>query len=1405
MAPAVAPASGSVTVTADSTEDTTKSGTTKIAATNPQPTVASVSPSLLNASTAPVTLTVAGTGFVPGASVSLSDTSLATTFVSTTQLSATLPAASQIGGSYSVTVTNPAPGGGNSSPSSTLTVTPVIVGLAPASGPVGSTLSVTVIGANQAQAESNAVSFAQAGQTVSATATAATTSNSGVVLTIAVPSGLSPSTAAAVFSAPSMVSATVGSIAAANSEPFEVSPIVHGLNVSPQSGEQGATFVAAFQGVSTSFGPGTQLTADDPGLTFSNVSAVSASVVTTNLSVGSSVAPGSHTIAATTGSSAVPFTFTVLAASPVPLVVNSFSSTSFPPLTPFKILGSGLTAGGLAGSSVVLQYDYSTATIQIPVPNPADTEIDTLVPALIDPISGQLYAGSATVQVLVDGRASSATSVTILPLPANTGAIGATTLEYFAQVSSQLNAEQSNLVNITAIPSDQLQAMASVLQALQTQVAKLSAQISNAAAGGTGTALNGATFSQAQIDLLDRFLQAANVVNGTSASAQERRQIIRTGLAQSGVSETTFSVIGSTCLAADFDNNISTVFTYATAAVCLSTLVPGLDAITVPLCAAMGDLQFIQLAIEIVETACDTAPINLSSVGSTPDPLSLPVTDTGGQTESAVGTFTTTRDVVAQGVDTVLDSILIFPGVQNLLATELFGSSGELATDRLSGLQALIDLIVPSVNNGPIQSLTQTVPLTSTTTSFFADPLNLVQSQGLTITPTGIAGSTILQYNLSAFRLLDSSYSLTSSSSNVVGDTLPVQVTSVVTVNPPAFSVGEGEQVTFTATVTGTTNRNVSWSVDQIPGGNSTVGAISSGGIYSAPITVGTHTITATSSFDGSTGSATVTVIVPTVTVTVSPASAQVPVNGLQQFSAAVANTSNTAVTWSANGVPGGNSTVGTISFAGLYTAPAKIPSPATVTVTATSQADSTKSGSATVTIGSYTNQTLYSFTSLSDGAAPSAPLIQAEDGNFYGTTQVGGTYGDGTIFKVDSAGNVTTLHEFDGSDGANPIAPVVQANDGNFYGTTDWGGDYDEGAFFRIDSSGNFESLYSFTGGDDGGDVAGGLIQATDGYLYGTTFHGGTYAGGTVFRMNLSGNITTLYSFTGGTDGYGAEGSLIQASDGYFYGVTQNGGNQSCAAFGGTGCGTVFRMDSDGNLETLYTFAGGLDGAQPEESLIQASDGDFYGTTLFGGDSSCSVSSYTGCGTIFKIDSSGDFTLLHDFTGGPEGGVPFSSLIQAGDGDFYGTAAAGGDPSCSVTASGENYPTYIGCGTVFQMDSAGNVNALYSFKGSPNDGSNPFAAVAEGSDGYLYGTTRWGGAETSCPYTDNGGCGTFFRVAGPGGPLPPVSALKSSSLRILQEVAAPSLPPKPLVKNNPTSRQEGKQQKAAPLAGLRR
>ncbi|HEV2471393.1 MAG TPA: choice-of-anchor tandem repeat GloVer-containing protein, partial [Chthonomonadales bacterium] len=209
----------------------------------------------------------------------------------------------------------------------------------------------------------------------------------------------------------------------------------------------------------------------------------------------------------------------------------------------------------------------------------------------------------------------------------------------------------------------------------------------------------------------------------------------------------------------------------------------------------------------------------------------------------------------------------------------------------------------------------------------------------------------------------------------------------------------------------------------------------------------------------------------------------------------------------------------------------------------------------------------IYSFTGGSDGEGPRASLIQAADGNLYGTTYyggIGGTGGPGTVFKITPGGAFTTLYSFTGgSDGANPNAGLIQAADGNLYGTTSAGGTSKSGTVFKIAAGGALTTLYSFTGGSDGGVPYAGLIQAVDGSLYGTTSAGGTINSGTVFKIATGGALTTLYSFTGGPDGGVPYAGLIQAADGSLYGTTSGGGTG--------GAGTVFKITTGGTLTTLY------------------------------------------------------------------------------------------------------------------------------------------------------------------------------------------------------------------------------------------
>jgi uncharacterized repeat protein (TIGR03803 family) len=337
---------------------------------------------------------------------------------------------------------------------------------------------------------------------------------------------------------------------------------------------------------------------------------------------------------------------------------------------------------------------------------------------------------------------------------------------------------------------------------------------------------------------------------------------------------------------------------------------------------------------------------------------------------------------------------------------------------------------------------------------------------------------------------------------------------------------------------------------------------------------------------------------------------------------------------------------------------------------------------------------TLHAFAGYpTDGASPYAGLVQATDGNFYGTTYAGGTSGNcqggcGTVFRITPAGTLTTLHSFDWYDGASPTGALVQGNDGNFYGTTYGGGaDPHYGTVFKITPAGALTTLYSFCAQANCADGAmpyAGLVRAPDGNFYGTTLGGGSNNGcslgvngyGTVFKITPAGALTSLYSFCSQmncADGEYPQAGLVQATDGNFYGTTPEGG-------GGVyhQGGTVFKITSSGTLTTLYNFCSlpaCADGADSLAALLQGTDGNFYGTTI-GGGAYCTANS--GCGTVFKITPSGSLTTLHSFDDTDDGKAPFARLVHATDGNFYGTTAFGANPACTTGLHG--------CGTVFRL-----------------------------------------------------------------------------------------------------------------------
>jgi uncharacterized repeat protein (TIGR03803 family) len=287
------------------------------------------------------------------------------------------------------------------------------------------------------------------------------------------------------------------------------------------------------------------------------------------------------------------------------------------------------------------------------------------------------------------------------------------------------------------------------------------------------------------------------------------------------------------------------------------------------------------------------------------------------------------------------------------------------------------------------------------------------------------------------------------------------------------------------------------------------------------------------------------------------------------------------------------------------------------------------------------------------DGSSPQAPLVRGTDGNFYGTTQIGGDNRQGTVFKITSQGALTTLHSFAGYDGSEPVAGLVQASDGTFYGTTSQDGPNGYGTLFQISANGTFETLHGFEG-TDGKVVLAGLTQAADGNLYGTASEGGAKGYGTIFAITPAGALTTLYSFcslTGCADGENPDAGLIQATDGNFYGTTNAGG-----AHNG---GTVFSVTSQGVLTTLHSFDVS-DGNQPFGGLLQATDGAFYGATHYGGNLKCNAPS--GCGTIYNLDMGlGPFVAFIQAAGkvGQTGGILGQGFTGTTSVSFNGTTAS--------------------------------------------------------------------------------------------------------------------------------------------------
>ncbi len=364
--------------------------------------------------------------------------------------------------------------------------------------------------------------------------------------------------------------------------------------------------------------------------------------------------------------------------------------------------------------------------------------------------------------------------------------------------------------------------------------------------------------------------------------------------------------------------------------------------------------------------------------------------------------------------------------------------------------------------------------------------------------------------------------------------------------------------------------------------------------------------------------------------------------------------------------------------------------------------------------------ESLYSFGG-SDGQEPSAPLVVGSDGRLYGTAAAGGDGLGGVVFTLAPDGTgFQLLHEFDWTS-PEPYYPVglMEASDGRLYGVTSQGGSGHIGVVFGLSKDGTgFEVLHEFQNAD-GANPTAPLIEDGDGVLYGTAAHGGAGLCGTVFRLNKDGSdFQVLHTFIG-TDGNAPNG-LALGNDGMLYGTCYDGGREFVELFGEHGPGTIFRLKRDGtDFEVLHDCADGVL-ENPAGAMLQASDGAWYGVSRFGG-------LWDG-GALFKLDGSGMLQVVHDHAGF-WGGYPHGALVEGPSGALYGVTAG------YVDGTGA---------TVFtiQKDGSG-FDFLHTFSGT--DGGLP-NGVGFGTDGVLYGSTQVGG--TTYVDVDALGAGTIFRVA---------------------------------------------------------
>jgi len=379
------------------------------------------------------------------------------------------------------------------------------------------------------------------------------------------------------------------------------------------------------------------------------------------------------------------------------------------------------------------------------------------------------------------------------------------------------------------------------------------------------------------------------------------------------------------------------------------------------------------------------------------------------------------------------------------------------------------------------------------------------------------------------------------------------------------------------------------------------------------------------------------------------------------------------------------------------------------------------------------TYKVLYAFQGSSDGAFPLGVIVDSA-GNLYGTTPAdvgeGGYYG--SVYEITSAGQFVLLHSFTSDQipsGSTPFATLARDPSGNLYGTTFYGGTDGAGVVFRLDVNNTYSVLYNFAarwGSPMGWGPIGSLALDLQGNLYGAGPGGKASCNngscGMVFKLDPSGNLTMLRGFTKGKGGIYPNAGLIRDASGNLFGTTSRGGNKG-------GHGVVFKLDPTGKETALYTFAKKPDANSPQFGLVQDAAGNFYGTTQLGGLKGCpdGLGPLT-CGTVFKIDPSGNETILYRFTGKADGGNPYGPLVIDKAGNLYGTAGWGAN----------RY------GVIFKVDPSGNESVLFAFPADSSLGLGPQGGLAMDSLGNFYGTTYTGGDLNEC---DGYGCGVVFEL----------------------------------------------------------